>query len=150
MSLDDHPRVLAASIAVCLAGTAVVDNALAAPALKPQAGQLAQAGTQRYIVRFAEPALATYNHSLKTSTAKNLGGVGQIPMKLKANGRDAGKFGIEGWLRMNEPDPQRWGAAAAAWRKLGADMVMIYPMYRIESFDGQIELLRRFKEVAGG
>src|SRR6185437_2243444 len=82
------PRALAASIAVCLAaGTVVVDSAGAAPALKPQAVQQAQAGTQRYIVRFSEPALATYNHSLKTGTAKSLGGAGQIPMKLKANGR---------------------------------------------------------------
>jgi probable F420-dependent oxidoreductase len=70
--------------------------------------------------------------------------------QLKSLGRDASKFGIEGWLRMHEPDPQRWAAAADGWRKLGADMVMLYPMYRIAAFDGQIELLRRFKEVAGG
>ncbi len=82
------PRTLAASIAVCLAaGAVVVDNSWAAPALKPQAGQPAQAGTQRYIVRFTEPALAAYNHSLRTSNAKSLGGPGQIPMKVKANGR---------------------------------------------------------------
>ncbi len=82
------PRTLAASIAVCLAaGAVVVDNSWAAPALKPQAGQPAQAGTQRYIVRFTEPALAAYNHSLRTSNAKSLGGVGQIPMRVKANGR---------------------------------------------------------------
>jgi hypothetical protein len=29
-------------------------------------------------------------------------------------------------------------------------MAMLYPMYRIETFDGQVEQLRRFKEVAGG
>jgi hypothetical protein len=51
---------------------------------------------------------------------------------------------------MHERDPQRWAAAADGWRKLGADIVMLYPMYRIETFDGQIELLRRFKEVAAG
>ena len=70
--------------------------------------------------------------------------------QLKSLGRDATKFGIEGWLRMRDPDPQRWAAAADGWRQLGADMVMLYPMYRIETFDGQIETLRRFKEVAGG
>jgi probable F420-dependent oxidoreductase len=64
--------------------------------------------------------------------------------------RDPARFGIEGWLRMNEPDPQRWAAAADGWRKLGADMVMLYPMYRIPKFEDQIETLRRFKEVAGG
>jgi hypothetical protein len=70
--------------------------------------------------------------------------------QLKSHGRDPAKFGIEGWLRMREADPQRWGAGAEGWRKLGADMVMLYPMCRIETFDGQIEQLRRFKEVAGG
>jgi probable F420-dependent oxidoreductase len=69
---------------------------------------------------------------------------------LKAHGRDATKFGIEGWLRMRDPDPQRWAAAADGWRRLGADMVMLYPMYRIDTLDDHIETLRRFKEVAGG
>lgn len=69
---------------------------------------------------------------------------------LKAFGRDPAKFGIEGWLRMNDRDPQRWAAAADGWRKLGADMVMLYPMYRMTGFDEQIETLRRFKEVAEG
>jgi len=69
---------------------------------------------------------------------------------LRSLGRDPGAFGIEGWLRMDSPDPQRWAAAADGWRRLGADMAMLYPMYRIPTFDGQIETLRRFKEVAGG
>jgi probable F420-dependent oxidoreductase len=70
--------------------------------------------------------------------------------KLKSFGRDPAKFGIEGWLRMHEADPQRWAAAADGWRRLGADMAMLYPMYRIPKFDDQIETLRRFKEVANG
>jgi len=70
--------------------------------------------------------------------------------ELKRHGRDAAKFGLEGWLRMQAADPQQWGAAAEGWRKHGAHYVMLYPMYRIETFDGQIETLRRFKEVAGG
>lgn len=69
---------------------------------------------------------------------------------LKDFGRDADDFGIEGWLRMSDPDPQRWAEAADGWRRLGADMVMLYPMYRIPDFDDQIELLRRFKDVAQG
>jgi probable F420-dependent oxidoreductase len=69
---------------------------------------------------------------------------------LKAHGREPATFGIESWLRMHDPDPQRWAAAADGWRKLGADMVMLYPMYRIPSFADQIETLRRFKEVATG
>ena len=70
--------------------------------------------------------------------------------EMKKHGRDPARFGIEGWLRMYEPDPQRWAAAADGWRKLGADMVMLYPMYRIASFEDQVETLRRFKEVASG
>jgi len=70
--------------------------------------------------------------------------------KLKSLGREQAKFGIEGWLRTKEADPQRWAAAADGWRRLGADMVMLYPMYRIERFDDQVETLRRFKEVASG
>jgi probable F420-dependent oxidoreductase len=68
---------------------------------------------------------------------------------LQAFGRDPAAFGLEAWLRANEPDPQRWAAAADGWRRLGAQMVMLYPMYRMASFDEQIETLRRFKEIVG-
>src|SRR5262245_15588576 len=70
--------------------------------------------------------------------------------EMRKLGRDSGKFGIEGWLRMQDQDPQRWAAAADGWRKLGASMVMLYTMYRVPRFDDQIETLRRFKEVANG
>jgi probable F420-dependent oxidoreductase len=76
--------------------------------------------------------------------------LGLLRSHLEEIGRDPATFGLEGWLRMHEPDPQRWAAAADAWRTLGADMVMLYPMYRIPHFDDQIETLRRFKEVATG
>jgi probable F420-dependent oxidoreductase len=69
---------------------------------------------------------------------------------LRTFGRQAAAFGIEGWLRMHEADPQRWAAAADGWRRLGADYAMLYPMYRIPGVDAQIETLRRFKDVAGG
>ena len=69
---------------------------------------------------------------------------------LKSSRRDPDKFGIETWLRMQSPDPQSWAAAAEGWRRLGADMVMLYPMYRITNVDDHIETLRRFKEVAIG
>lgn len=70
--------------------------------------------------------------------------------ELSSHGRDPAKFGLEGWLRMHDADPQQWAAAADGWRRLGADLVMLYPMYRIPKFEDQIETLRRFKEVAGG
>ena len=69
---------------------------------------------------------------------------------LKAFGRDPATFGLEGWLRMHERNPQLWAAAAQGWKRLGAQMVMLYPMYRMAKLDEQIETLRRFKEVAGG
>ena len=69
---------------------------------------------------------------------------------LGAFGRDPAAFGLEAWLRSTEPDPQRWAAAADGWRRLGAQMVILYPMYRIASFDEQIETLRRFKEMVEG
>ena len=68
--------------------------------------------------------------------------------QLKLAGRDPAKFGLEGWLRFHEADPQQWAAAAEGWKRLGAQMVMLYPMYRMPTFDQQIETLRRFKEVA--
>jgi len=70
--------------------------------------------------------------------------------EMRKHGRQSSEFGIEGWLRMHDADPQRWAAAADGWRRLGADMVMLYPMYRVPKFDDQIETLRRFKEVARG
>ncbi len=76
--------------------------------------------------------------------------LGALREQLRSFGRDPAKFGIEGWLRMHDGDPQRWAAAADGWRRLGADIVMLYPMYRIPRFDNQIETLRRFKEVASG
>ena len=48
------------------------------------------------------------------------------------------------------PDPKLWAAAAEGWKRLGAEMVMLYPMYRMPELDEQIETLRRFKEVLGG
>ena len=74
----------------------------------------------------------------------------QLRNHLSDCGRDTSAFGIEGWLRMDKADPDEWGVAAEGWRKLGADIVMLYPMYRIPDLDDQIETLRRFKEVVTG
>jgi probable F420-dependent oxidoreductase len=76
--------------------------------------------------------------------------LGALKQQLKSFGRDPATLGIEAWLRMQSADPQDWAAAADGWRRLGADMVMLYPMYRISNFDGLVDTLRRFKEVASG
>jgi probable F420-dependent oxidoreductase len=68
--------------------------------------------------------------------------------QLKLHGRDPATFGLEGWLRFDEADPQAWAKVAEGWKKHGAKIVMLYPMYRMANVDDQIETLRRFKEVA--
>jgi probable F420-dependent oxidoreductase len=87
---------------------------------------------------------------IMTPDAKGEQTLAGLREKLKSFGRDPAQFGIEGWLRMYENDPQHWAAAADGWRRLGADMVMLYPMYRVGGTDAQIEMLRRFKEAVGG
>jgi probable F420-dependent oxidoreductase len=67
--------------------------------------------------------------------------------EMQKHRRDPAKFGLEVWLRMHNPDPQQWAAAAEGWRKLGADYVMLYPMFRTPKFEEQIDLLRKFKAV---
>ncbi len=65
-------------------------------------------------------------------------------------GRNRKDFGIEAWLRFHEDNPNAWAEAADGWRSLGADMAMLYPMWQVNGVDGQIEILRRFKDAAGG
>ena len=67
---------------------------------------------------------------------------------MKTFGRDPAKFGLEGWLRFDNVDPGAWLKAAQGWKRLGAKIVMLYPMYRMPNLDDQIETLRRFKDVA--
>jgi probable F420-dependent oxidoreductase len=69
---------------------------------------------------------------------------------LKSFGREPASFGLEGWLRMDTPDEELWAKAASGWKRHGAQMVMLYPMYRMAELAPQIETLRRFKEVAAG
>ena len=41
------------------------------------------------------------------------------------------------------------GGRGGGWRKLGAQIVMLYPVFRVTTFDRQIDILRKFKKVAG-
>jgi probable F420-dependent oxidoreductase len=67
---------------------------------------------------------------------------------MKTFGRDPKKFGLEGWLRFEKIDPQAWAKSAEGWKRLGARVVMLYPMYRMARLDEHIDTLRRFKDVA--
>ena len=51
---------------------------------------------------------------------------------------------------MDTPDEDLWARAAQGWKRHGAEMVMLYPMYRMPDLGPQIETLRRFKAVAAG
>jgi len=72
----------------------------------------------------------------------------KLHMHLDQAGRKREAFGVEAWLRFHEDDPQAWGAAADGWRSLGADYAMLYPMWHMNTLDEQIDLLRRYKEIA--
>jgi probable F420-dependent oxidoreductase len=74
----------------------------------------------------------------------------KLYIHLEEAGRRREDFGIEAWLRFQENDPQAWAVAADGWRALGADYAMLYPVWRMSSFADQIEVLRRFSEVAAG
>lgn len=67
--------------------------------------------------------------------------------ELAANGRDRARVGVEVWMRLKDPSPASWIATTRAWQQLGVDMVMFYPMFRLERFDDQIDVLRRYKEA---
>src|SRR5262249_17332131 len=69
---------------------------------------------------------------------------------LKSFGRDPASFGLEGWLRFHEADEEQWRKAAEGWKRHGARIVMLYPMYRMPKVEDQIATLKRFKEVAAG
>lgn len=71
----------------------------------------------------------------------------QLHGYLREFGRDPATFGLEAWLRMDTPDEDLWAKAAAGWKRLGAKRVMLYPMYRMPTFDAQIDTLRRFMEM---
>jgi probable F420-dependent oxidoreductase len=74
--------------------------------------------------------------------------IAMLHEQMKAHGRDPARFGLEGWLRFDDADPDAWLKAARGWQRLGAKIVMLYPMYRMPNVDDQIATLRRFKEVA--
>jgi probable F420-dependent oxidoreductase len=69
---------------------------------------------------------------------------------LQKHGRDPKSFGLEAWLRFDEADEDQWAVAAQGWKKHGAKIVMLYPMYRMPKVEDQIETLRRFKAVMAG
>ena len=67
---------------------------------------------------------------------------------LRDNGRDAGTFGIEAWVRSNIGDPDAWQAAAERWETLGATHVTFYTSGQgVGDVNQQIEAMRRFRDA---
>jgi probable F420-dependent oxidoreductase len=62
-------------------------------------------------------------------------------------GRERDQFGTEVWMKVDNDDPDEWAAAAAHWRALGVDMVMLYAMFPMKSLAEQISVLERFKDA---
>ena len=75
--------------------------------------------------------------------------VGTLRGMLEDEGRSPEDFGIEAWLRVRTRDESEWSSAIEGWRRLGATLLTIYPLYDVASIDEHIEVLRRFREVAG-
>lgn len=73
--------------------------------------------------------------------------IADLRQHLEKYNRNFETFGLEGWLRTDKYDPEKWGSTADGWRYLGAQMIMLYPMYRIPTFKQQIQTLERFSDV---
>jgi probable F420-dependent oxidoreductase len=76
--------------------------------------------------------------------------VGELDRHLAAAGRSRSGFGLECWIRADRHDPDAWAERALAYAKLGADMIMLRPMYRLFDLDDQIDMLRAFKAAVRG
>jgi probable F420-dependent oxidoreductase len=67
---------------------------------------------------------------------------------LRDNGRDAGEFGIEAWVRSSIGDPDAWRAAAERWEALGATHVTFYTSGQgVGDVKQQIEAMRLFRDA---
>ena len=46
--------------------------------------------------------------------------IAMLHEQMKAHGRDPAKFGLEGWLRFDDANPDAWLKAARGWQHLVA------------------------------
>jgi hypothetical protein len=73
--------------------------------------------------------------------------IARLGEHLREEGRARSAFGLEIWMRADRHDPEAWAQKADYWRKLGADMIMLRPMYRMFDLRDQIDMLRAFKSA---
>jgi alkanesulfonate monooxygenase SsuD/methylene tetrahydromethanopterin reductase-like flavin-dependent oxidoreductase (luciferase family) len=70
---------------------------------------------------------------------------------VTAAGRRVEDVGIEGRINLVTTPEERWGGTLQSWRELGASHVSFNTMgANLHSPQGHIEVIKRFKEIAGG
>jgi len=77
--------------------------------------------------------------------------MGRLREQLRAAGRDASAFGVEGRISLFNTTEDAWGAAVEAWRGLGATHVSFNTMNaNLGTPQAHIDAIRRLRAVAGG
>jgi probable F420-dependent oxidoreductase len=70
---------------------------------------------------------------------------------LREESRDPAEFGIECWIRTQEPDPATWLQTARKWQEMGATHVTLYTAGTyLGPLSEQIDALTRFKALMSG
>jgi alkanesulfonate monooxygenase SsuD/methylene tetrahydromethanopterin reductase-like flavin-dependent oxidoreductase (luciferase family) len=71
--------------------------------------------------------------------------------QARAAGRDPASIGVESWVSIRNSSEDDWRQLIDTWRELDATHISVNTMNAgIDSVDGHIEAIRRFKEVAEG
>ena len=71
--------------------------------------------------------------------------------QAQAAGRDPASIGVESWVSIRDSSEDDWRQAVDTWRELGATHISVNTMNAgIESPQGHIEAIQRFKEVVEG
>ena len=71
--------------------------------------------------------------------------------QAQAAGRDPASIGVESWVSIRDSSEDDWRQAVDTWRELGATHISVNTMNAgIQSPQGHIEAIQRFKEVAEG
>ena len=69
----------------------------------------------------------------------------------QAAGRDPASIGVESWVSIRDSSEDDWRQAVDTWRELGATHISVNTMNAgIQSPQGHIEAIQRFKEVVEG
>ena len=70
--------------------------------------------------------------------------------QAEAAGRDPASIGIESWVSIRDSSEDDWRELVETWRGLGATHISVNTMNAgIDSVDGHIEAIRRFREAVG-